>query len=84
MAKYYIIGEQYDENGEDEYDYKEILYKTDSLEHAESFVQSFREGLRGFYVERDGQTLNAFQVYVKRAEEVPFDLINWPSELGDS
>lgn len=77
LSKYYIIGEIVEEDGPD-CDRCAIMYKTDSLEHAESFIQSFREGLRGFYVERDGQPMNAFQVLVKSSEEVPRGLFAAP------
>ena len=66
---YYIVGELVEEDGPD-CDMFGVMYKTKSLERAESFVQSFREGLRGFYVERDGGILNAFQVVIKSSDDV--------------
>lgn len=69
---YYIIGEIIEEDGPD-CDMQAPMYRTTSLERAESFVQSFREGLRGFYVERDGGILNAFQVRIESSDEMSFD-----------
>ena len=42
-----------------------VMYKTTNYEHAVAFCESFKKGLEGFFVERDGKILNAFQVYVK-------------------
>lgn len=66
---YYIIGELVEEDGPD-CDRFGVMYKTKSLARAISFVQSFREGLRGFYVERNGSYLNAFNVLIKSSDDV--------------
>lgn len=66
---YYIIGEMVEEDGPD-CDRFGVMYKTKSLARAISFVQSFREGLRGFYVERNGSYLNAFNVALRSSDDV--------------
>ena len=72
LKTYLIIGEMIDgfDPDDDELDKSRVMYKTRSLAHAESFIQSFREGLTGFFVERQGKVLNAFNVSIWALDEL--------------
>lgn len=72
---YYIVGDLVEEDGPD-CDRSAVMYKTRSLARAISFLQSFREGLSGFYVERNGSPLNAFNVAIWDSESIPKGLLS--------
>lgn len=48
-----------------------VLCKSENKACAESFVQAFREGLRGFYTEYEDRVYNAFQAFVRASDELP-------------
>ena len=64
---YFILVDRLEGDGQydEENDRFGVMYKTTNYEHAVAFCESFKKGLEGFFVYRDGKILNAFQVHVK-------------------
>ena len=58
-----------------------VLYKTENRACAESFLEAFREGLRGFYTEYEGGVYNAFQAFIRASEELPEGLYEHCKEV---
>lgn len=64
---YFILVDRLEGDGQydEENDRFGVMYKTTNHEHAVAFCESFKKGLEGFFVEREGKILNAFRVHVK-------------------